>query len=160
MQHRKILLTLTTSVLFGLLLGFTIAAVLTLTGCASSSGTTTPATPTSPSQTVLNYVQAGATADDTAAHVLLALCTVQPGQTAQTLSPQACSDYKGYLVLFPPVFDAIGAEAASTDPWATQRIKIAEIAASATVSATITNPTIKAQIASLTGILNQILGVQ
>ena len=143
--------------LFGLCL---VLAYTTLTGCAKSAGTVTPSVPTSPSLTVLNYVRLGATADDTAAHVLLALCTVQPGQVMPTLSPQQCSDYKGILIVFPPVFDAIGAEAASADPWATQRIKIAEIAAVATVHATVPNPTIQAQVAGLTSILNQILGVQ
>lgn len=137
---------------------FTFCLVLATTACVNTATSTAPADP--PQVTVLKYVQLGATADNTAAHVLVTLCAAQSGQTVPTLDASDCSAYAGYLKVFPPVFDAIATEAASSDPWATMRVKIAELAAKAAVSATITNPTVKAQVDGLTAIVNQILGVK
>ena len=137
------------------------AVVLVLAFATACTKSTTSAAPADPPQvTVLKYVQLGAQLDNTAAHSLLILCTVQPGQAAASLPPATCSEYKKYMIIFPPVFDAIAAEAGSSDTWAVMRVKIAGIAATATVNATVSDPTMKQEIASIQAVITQILGVQ
>ena len=57
---------------------FTFCLVLATTACVKTATSTAPADP--PQVTVLKYVQLGATADNTAAHVLVTLCAAQSGR--------------------------------------------------------------------------------
>lgn len=144
----------------GLALGMILAGLCLTTGCPAAS-TTTPAAPANPPQvTVLNYVQLAATMNNTAAHTLLTLCTVAPGATAPTLDQGTCDQVKQYLTVAANTFTQIGTEAASSDPWATMRIKIAAIGATAATTTAVSNPVLQQQIASLQSLIAQILGVQ
>ena len=157
-------------------IGFAVLAIALcfLGGCASNSGTT-PAPPLTPQQTVMNIIQTAAVADNAYSKVLTSLCTVQTGQTAPTLNASDCANYAKYGAVFPPIFDAIAAEANSSDPWTcpapvsgapacnltmTAKYKIATIAANGAISATITNQTVLAAIEAIQAALNQILEVQ
>lgn len=138
-----------------------IAAALLMAGCAKTTTSTgTPAAPNPPQVTVLQYTQLGAASVNTAAHTLLTLCTTQPGATKATLDPTTCNQVKAYLLTAEGVFSSIATEAGTADPWATMRVKIAEIGATAVLTATITDPTLKSQIATLQSEINSILGVQ
>jgi len=143
--------------------------------CTSGTGTSTPSTPQTPQQTVMNIVQTGAAADNAYSKVLTALCTVQSGQTSPAINASDCATYAKYGAVFPPIFDAIAAEAASSDPWScpapvaeapacnitmTAKYRIASIAANGAISATITNQTVLAAIEAIQVALNQILAVQ
>jgi hypothetical protein len=76
------------------------------------------------------------------------------------LDSATCSTTKSYLVIAANTFDAISAEAASSDPWPTARVKIALIAAQMATSASVPNPVVKAEIESLEALIAQIIEVQ
>jgi hypothetical protein len=135
---------------------------LALTACPGSTATTTtPAAPANPPQvTVLNYIQLGATLDNTAAHTWLLLCTAQPGATAPVLDTGTCSQVSTYLQAAVSFFEAAKSEASSTDTWAVMKIKIAALAATVATNTAISDPTLKQEIAGLQSAVTQILGVQ
>jgi hypothetical protein len=131
-----------------------------LTGCPAAN-TTTPAAPANPPQvTVLNYIQLGATLDNTAAHTLLLLCTAQPGASAPVLDAGTCSQSATYLKAAVSFFEQAKAEASSADTWAVMRVKIAALAATVAANTATSNPQLQSELAGLQAVVTQILGVQ
>jgi hypothetical protein len=143
---------------FSLVLAALLLLLILLGGCSAN---TTPAAGavTTPQLQVLQYTQLAAAVNNTAAHSLLALCVAVPGAVA-ALDAVTCGEVKQYLSAVAQACDEIATEAASTDPWTTARIKIAGIAATVTVNATITNAALKSEITQLQTLITQILGVQ
>jgi len=138
--------------------------VITLFLCSCTSPVikqTTPAAPAAapPQVQVLKYAQLATAAGDTAAHVLVALCTSKP----PVIDLGTCNVVKTDLITVKNAVDQIVVEAnkvPAQEPWAKARINIALIAASATVHATVQDPTLQSDIAGLMSIVRQIVGVQ
>jgi hypothetical protein len=139
-------------------LSFVPAIMLVLFGCAKTAATSTPSPPDPPQITVLKYAQLGATADNAAAHALVTLCVVPAGQKA-VLDAPTCAQAKTYVDAAARFFDAVTAEAASADTWAQMRVKIASLGATVTISLTVSNLALQAQISALQTLITNILGV-
>jgi PBP1b-binding outer membrane lipoprotein LpoB len=141
---------------------FTLAAIcLILGGCAAKTTTTgtTPAAPTPPQVTVLQYAQVAQAAGDTAARVLVALCTTTP----PTVNLTTCNQAKTGLLTVKGAVDQIVAEAnkvPGSETWAVARVNIAAIGATATVNAATGNTALDQDIAAVAAAVKLIMGVQ
>ena len=139
-----------------------LALTLALVGCTSPviKQTTPPAPAVAPQVQVLQGAQLAAAAGNTAAHVLVALCTSKPAVIDLT----TCNSVKTDLIAIKNAVDQIVVEAnkvPATEPWTTARINIALIAASATIHATVQDATLQSDLAYLLSIVRQqIVGVQ
>jgi hypothetical protein len=131
-----------------------ILPLLLALGC-NAPAPTTPPVPDPPQVTVLKLTNLGATANNTAAHTLAALCAAPAKLDADT-----CSNTAVYLRLAAHTFDKVALEAASTDAWSVMRIKISQIGAGVTTSVTIKDETLRAQVDAVVAIVAQILGVK
>ena len=137
------------------------AALLVMTGqIGCKTNTATPAAPADPPQvTVLKYAQLATASGDTAAHVLVALCTSTP----PVINIGTCRTVKADLLTIKSAVDRIVVEAnkvPDTESWAKARVNIAPILANVTLGATVSDPSLQADITALESLIKQIAGVQ
>jgi hypothetical protein len=140
---------------------FLTLAALTLAACTATTHPVTPPAPAiAPQVQVLQYAQLATAAGDTAAHVLVALCTSKP----PVIDLTTCNTVKSDLIQIKNVVDQIVVEAnkvPAIEPWTTARINIGLIAASAAVHATVQDATLQSDLTGLLSIVRQqIVGVQ
>jgi len=141
---------------------FSLAAIcLILGGCAAKTTTTgtTPAVPTPPQVTVVQYAQVATAAGDTASRVLVALCTTTP----PTVDLVTCNKVKTDLLAIKAAVDQIVTEAnkvPGSETWAVARVNIAAIGATATVNAATGNTALDQDIAAVAAAVKLIMGVQ
>lgn len=138
-----------------------VVAILVMSGgIGCKSNTATPVAPADPPQvTVLKYAQLAAASGDTAAHVLVALCTPTP----PVIDLGTCNTVKTDLLTIKSAVDQIVVEAnkvPNTKTWAVARVNIALIAANVTLGVTVTNESLQTDITNLEGLIKQIVGVQ
>ena len=134
---------------------------LILGGCAAKTATTgtTPAVPNPPQVTVLQYAQVAQAAGDTAARVLVALCTTTP----PTVNLTTCNQVKNDLLTVKSAVDQVVVEAnkvPGSETWAVARVNIAAIGATAAVNAATGNTALDQDIAAVAAAVKLILGVQ
>ena len=138
-----------------------LALALALCGCTTTAKSGTPPAPAvAPQVQVLQYAQLATEAGDTAAHVLVALCTSKP----PVIDLMTCNTVKSDLIQIKNVVDQIVVEAnkvPSGEPWTTAHINIGLIAASAAVHAAVQDATLQSDLTGLLSIVRQqIVGVQ
>jgi hypothetical protein len=138
-----------------------IVLVLLLGGCVASAPTVpgTPAVPTPPQVTVVQYANLATAAGDTAARVLVALCTPTP----PALDLVTCNKVKTDLMTVKSAVDQIVAEAnkvPTIETWAVARVNIAAITATAAANAATGNTALDSDITSLLSLVKQIAAVQ
>ena len=136
------------------IVGIVCLVVLLMSGCARAPGPTLPATPVPPQVRVLQAIEVAAIVNESAAVTLNRLCAPPPQIDAPT-----CATAAKYVRLTVKVLGELKTETNSTDAWPVMRVKLAGIAASATVNTVVTNPAIQIQIAAIQTAVMAILGV-
>ena len=135
-------------------------ACLIISSCAVRATTgTTPAVPTPPQVTVVQYAQVAQASGDTASRVLVALCTPTP----PTVDLVTCNKVKTDLLAVKAAVDQIVTEAnkvPGTETWAVARVNIAAIGVTATVNAATGNTALDQDIAAVAAAVKLIMGVQ
>ena len=141
---------------------FTLAAIFLILGGRAAKTTTigtTPAVPNPPQVTVLQYAQVAQAAGDTAARVLVALCTTTP----PTVNLTTCNQVKTQLLNIKGAVDQVVVEAnkvPGSETWAVARVNIATIGATSAVNAATGNTALDQDIAAVAAAFKLILGVQ
>jgi hypothetical protein len=152
---------MTTTSRTNLKLAALLGCLLMLSACAGTTATTgtTPTPPMPPQVTVLQYAQVATASGDTAARVLVALCTPTP----PVISLTTCNQVKNDLLKVKVAVDQIVVEAnkvPTTETWAVARVNIATIGATAAVNAATGNTALDQDIAAVAAAVKLILGVQ
>jgi hypothetical protein len=144
---------------------------LVLCGCTTATAPVTPPAPAvAPQVQVLQAASVAASGGDLVAHVLVALCVPPAGQAA-AMDLVTCNKVSTALKTIKVFVDTATAEANNVQnavmagnpaayPWSVARVNIAVAAIKITAMATVSDPTLQADIKSLTDSVTSILGVQ
>lgn len=132
--------------------------ILWALGC-NAPAPTPPLVPDPPQVQVLKLVQAGATANNTAAKTLVVLCVPNP-PAVPALDATTCSNTAEYLRMAARIFEQVKTEAGSTDAWSVMRGKILDTVSAAALDVTVPDPILRLQIIEFQDALRQILEVK
>ena len=138
----------------------TFSLALALSRCTTTKAPVTPPAPANPPQVqVLGYARLASAAVNTATDALVSLCVPKP----PVIDLGTCNVVKADLQTIVGVIGQVTIEAnrvPDLELWATARVNIAAIAAKAVIHSTVKDLGLQADLNSLVGLIQNIVGVQ